>query len=57
MLEGVGGHIVRAMEDDKRTFELRTFGYPDLTEEDSKFGGGRMSGKGTRRSYNLLADH
>ena len=47
MLEGVGGHIVRAMEDDKRTFELRTFGYPDLTEEDSKFGGGRMSGKGT----------
>ena len=47
MLEGLGGHIVRAMEDDKRTFELRTFGYPDMTEADSQFGGGIMSGKGS----------
>ncbi|NMB46120.1 MAG: carbohydrate ABC transporter substrate-binding protein [Firmicutes bacterium] len=47
MLEGVGGHIVRAMEDDKREFDLLTFGYPDMTEEDSVFGGGVMSGKGS----------
>ncbi len=47
MMEGVGIHIRRLIDDPEIKFELSVFAYPDLTKEDSEFGGTTMAGKGT----------
>lgn len=39
MIEATGGHMAQAANDGTKDFEVGVFGFPTLSEEDSKYGG------------------